>query len=519
MVSYRASFFNPTTEEEILDIIKRLNTNSSNGRDEISTKFIQKYKQNLAIPLSRLLNKTFNKGTFPECLKMGAVVPIHKEGSKLSCSNYRPITKLSVIDKILEQAILTRLQKHLEKNNIIDRRQFGYVKNSNTLAACIECTEFIYEQTDKNKYVALLSIDLKKAFDSAHIGTLIAKLQNINIAGKEIDLLSSFLTNRRQVVEINGVKSSAQYNRFGVPQGSKLAATLFIILINGIFDLNLKSSPQFYADDGLFKFSANNPEELVEWIEHDLSLIHDWLESHKLKLNLAKTKILLVDKHRDNLSHHFIGINFKCQLIKREKSIKYLGLTIDEKINWSQHIEQIKNRLGALAFAMYRMKNTIPSKQLWNIYHAHFMSHINYLNPIWNKCAAYHMNEIQRTQNKILKTILKLPRLTATRSLYRNRLNVQENSEIHTITLIQNIRNKQIKFNRTLNPVTMGTRALLRNMFNLRTTFLRKERSKRSITSYGIDIYNKIPNHLKEELNSTKFKKGLKTHYLNCKEI
>lgn len=102
--------FTPTTEEEIYGIIKNLNTNSSNGPDGISAKFIQKYRQILVTPFSRLLNKSFSMGVFPEGLKMGAVVPIYKEGNKLSCSNYRPITKLSVIDKIYEQAILVRLK-------------------------------------------------------------------------------------------------------------------------------------------------------------------------------------------------------------------------------------------------------------------------------------------------------------------------------------------------------------------------------------------------------------------------
>lgn len=122
--------FLSTSDEEIESIINKLNSKSSNGYDGISTKFVKKYKDKLIYPLRKHINKCFVTGIYPESLKIGTVEPIFKSGDRTNCTNYRPITKLSAIDKIFEQAILNRLQKHFEKNNIIlHKNQFGFTKN------------------------------------------------------------------------------------------------------------------------------------------------------------------------------------------------------------------------------------------------------------------------------------------------------------------------------------------------------------------------------------------------------
>lgn len=265
---------------------------------------------------------------------------IFKKGDKTKCENYRPITKLSVLDKIFEQAILTRLQNHLIKHEIINANQYGFVKESITIAACLNCTEYIYENIEKGKFIAILSIDLSKAFDSTHIPTLINDLENINIRGRELQLFKTFLTNRKQFVKINDNISTIKNVHVGVPQGSKLAATLFILFINGIFNLKLKSKLQFYADDGLFKFVANSFDELIVDVKHDLNMIDQWCKEKFLNLNISITKLLIINNHKNEELNHFIGINYNGELIKSEKSIKYLGLVIDEKLNWTDHIKK-----------------------------------------------------------------------------------------------------------------------------------------------------------------------------------
>lgn len=135
--------------EEVRHAISSLNPKSANGPDGISAKLIQKYKAELSGPLSYFINECFSSGQYPEVLKIGSVVPIHKSGSKEVCTNYRPITKLSTVDKVFESILLNRLKTFIKTNDIISDNQFGFTENSSTMSACISCTEFLYENLDK----------------------------------------------------------------------------------------------------------------------------------------------------------------------------------------------------------------------------------------------------------------------------------------------------------------------------------------------------------------------------------
>lgn len=501
---------NKCTEEEISTIIQSLRNNASNGYDNISAKLIKKYKQLFAPILTEHINNIIENGKYPESLKIGTVIPIHKKGKKTDCTNYRPITKLSAFDKILEQVLLIRLQDHLKFNNIIQDNQFGFVKNSNTLAACINCMENIYKFIEKDQYIALLSIDLEKAFDSTNINILIKKLNEINIADKELEIFQTFLNNRKQYVQIEKEKSKIETIKIGIPQGAKLAATLFIIYINGILKLNLKSLPQFYADDGLFIFNGKSYKELIENINHDLKILNEWFNDNHLKLNIKKTKIMLLKTKSDNDMNHFIGINFNNELIKREDSIKYLGLIIDEKLNWDKHIENIKNKLIPLCAAVFRIRKYLPKNILLKIYNAHFLSHVTYMNQIWTNTKEQNINDLQRIQNKIIKLIENKPRLTPSESLYRNRMNIRDINKYNMIVLIQKIKLKKTKFNFNLDVVQNVQKNYLRNLMNFRPNFFRKEKFKSSILSYGLNQYNKIPIEIKNITNLRLFKIKMK---------
>lgn len=345
-ISYPFKLY-PCCNDEIEKTIDNLNSKSSNGYDQISAKFIKKYKNLLVPTFTKLINQCLEEKKYPEKLKIGSITPIYKNGCKQALSNYRPITKLSTIDKIYEEILLNRLKEHLNANKIIDNNQFGFVKNSNTTSACINLIENIYDSIENDNLTALLSIDLTKAFDYVDIDILLSKLQEIGIYGNDLNLFRSFLMQRKQFVQINNSKSNIKTCKSGVPQGSKIAATLFIIYINGIFKLKLKSQMQFYADDGAFIFKARNIDQLIHEVQHDLMLIEEWLKSNKLKLNLKKTKIIIFDKnnHNNNEIKHCIGVTFNNALIEKVETMKILGLVIDSKLNWNEHIKYIKKKL------------------------------------------------------------------------------------------------------------------------------------------------------------------------------
>lgn len=506
---------NKCNEEEIISIVHSLNNNASNGYDNISARFIKKYDEYFSQILTKFINDALETGIYPDTLKIGCVIPIFKKGNKLECVNYRPITKLCVFDKIFEQVLLTRLQNHLNNNNIINENQFGFIKNSNTLAACTNCMENIYNLIEKNKYIALISIDLEKAFDSTNIAILINKLKEINIKETELKIFESFLSNRKQYVQIESNQSKYDNIEIGIPQGAKLAATLFIIYINGILKMKLKSIPQFYADDGLFIAHGKNYNELIENINYDIKIIHEWFNDNHLKLNIKKTKIMLIKTKNEEEMQHFIGINFDNKLIERVNSIKYLGLTIDDKLSWDEHVDTIKGKLIPICAAIFKIRNYIPRKILWQIYNAHFLSHINYLNQIWMHTKEQNINDLQRIQNKFIKIIENKHRLTPTETLYRDKMNIKKIMKYNIIILVHKIKLNICKFNFTLNTVQSVQNKFLRNILNYRPLFFKKEKCRSSILSKGMNFYNETPIDIRNINNIRLFKAKLKEYIVN----
>ena len=201
--------------------------------------------------------------------------------------------------------------------------------------------------------------------------------------------------------------------------------------------------------------------------------------------------------------------------------INYLGLKIDNNLTWDEHVNSIKSKISSVNFAIYRIRNILPPKQLWMIYHAHIISHINYQSPIWIGCAEYKLKEIQRIQNRTIKTIERKHRLTSTETLYTNRPNVKSIAYINTVVTIQKIKMNKIKNNVTLNTVGNNERqTALRNQRNYRPIFSRTEKAKNSMQIRGIKWYNMLDNDIKNEENIVRFKKKTLEYILsNCNRI
>jgi retron-type reverse transcriptase len=240
----------------------------------------------------KIFNISLETGKHPDILKISKTIPIFKKGSRLAVNNYRPISLLSNLNKILEKLVHDRTYKFLENLQCIYSLQFGFRKKHSTNHALIDITETIRQALDNKKIVCGIFVDLQKPFDTVNHDILIDKLDHYGVRGTANDWFSSYLKNRSQFVSILGFESATKPVNHGVPQGSVLGPLLFLIYINDLHSAVKSSKVYHFADDTNLLNIGSSPKKMQKSINADLKIIYKWLLANKISLNSDKTEII-----------------------------------------------------------------------------------------------------------------------------------------------------------------------------------------------------------------------------------
>ncbi|KAJ8734468.1 hypothetical protein PYW08_013718 [Mythimna loreyi] len=406
----------PTDPIEIKEIITNFKSKNSSGWDGISTIFIKRAAHALIAPLTRICNVCFSKGVFPDALKKSVVVPIYKAGDKTLASNYRPISLLPSFSKILEKLINKRLKHYLETYKLLSDNQFGFREKISTADALHKLTSYLVENMDKGQKSLGIFLDLAKAFDTVSVPILLTKLEALGIRGIPLQLFQDYLTNRKQVIKIDNSVSLEENVTFGVPQGSVMGPTLFLIYINDLCNLLLRNGQIItFADDTVLLFSSNTWKDVTEAANEGFALVTSWLDNHLLTLNLDKTKFVtftlnartqpstnstIIQSHNCNNTN-----SCHCNPITRVKSIKYLGVIVDQNLSWKEHVMKVGNRARKLIYIFKSIRNACDIKLLIKIYLALCQSILTYGLNVWGGTSKTTMLIVERAQRMVLKVI------------------------------------------------------------------------------------------------------------------
>ncbi len=512
--------------KEIQDMIDKLKSKKSCGPDSLNAKLIHDFSNGLIQPLHYIFNLSLTSGIFPSLLKIAKVLPVYKKGDHLSVGNYRPISLLNTFSKIFETIIATRLTKFLEKYEILYKYQFGFRKKHSTKLALLDSIDMILDKLSGKNYVAAIFLDLSKAFDSLDRNILLHKLHNIGIRGFMNAWFKSYLTNRAQYVIVNKVQSEVQTVEYGVPQGSVLGPLLFLLYINDIGAIpNLEFSPKIFADDtNVFIHSPNLPE-LNTKAQCAINLLSDWMLANKLTINCDKTNYMVF--HPNKTAKDSVGLDLYVNnhKVDRVTVTKYLGIYIDENLDWKLHILDVCKTLRRYIGVFYKLNQKLPIKVLRMLYFALIYPRILYAIEIYANTYITYLHDLLILNNRILRMIQRKPLNVKIIELYRS-FNTLPIDKLFQYQLL--LHAHALRFNPDSLPKFFQINNLCYNndihTHNTRSSqdyhriALMTIYSKKISSNIYAKLWNSLPMNFKLESGLIRFKKMLK-EYLLCKDI
>ena len=395
--------FSECDENEVITIISSLSISKSSGPNGIPTHILHMLKNEISKTLSKIYNLSLSTGIHPNILKVSKTIPIFKKGSRLLVSNYRPISLLSNLNKILEKIVHNRVYSFLEDSQCIYSLQFGFRKKHSTNHTLIDITENIRQALDNKKFACGVFVDLQKAFDTVNHEILISKLEHYGIRGIANNWFASYLNNRSQFVSILGFDSTTKPVSHGVPQGSVLGPLLFLIYINDLHGAIKHSKVYHFADDTNLLNIGNSTKKMQKYVNADLKTLYKWLLANKISLNCDKTEVIFF--HKPGIKVPNIKIKMNGHIIFPSKSIKYLGLYLDETLNGSFHCDILAKRLKRANGMLSKARHYISKDDLKSLYFAIFSSHLTYGSQIWGQVINSFNQRIFKLQNRALRII------------------------------------------------------------------------------------------------------------------
>ena len=406
-----------------------------------------------------------------------------------------------------------RIAHYLKQIEILYEYQYGFRGSSDTSSATVDMVCDIQSQMEKGMKCALVSLDLRKAFVTDNHKILLGKLDKLGIRGICFDLFKSYLSDRRQRVLVNGVLSSEKCINTGVPQGSILGPTLFLIYINSLSKLQLKGGLRLYADDALLLYFNKSNDNIQQGILQDLDMVSKWLRSHILTLNIDKSSFMFIANKNKN-QHVLKNLVFNNQTLKNVNVIKYLGLYIDQCMTWENHINHIQNKIAPPIGILKRLSYTVPAYLLRSVYFSLIHSHLQYLVLAWYPTCEKYVKNLRILQNKAIKNIYSLPHRFRTKSLYTNYniVNLDNMYNLQVCLYIHGILSKSRHSNLSLNIRNQFHEYYTRQQDHIELPTAQSRFMRNSILYRGAKIYNNLPPSFKP-LHMKQFKKKIKSHF------
>ena len=406
---------------EVSKAIEDLNQAKATGPDGIPVRALKMAAPNISRSLTHLFNESLSTGKFPSAWKTAKVTPLFKGGTATDCNNYRPISVLPCISKILESFANSDLQNFAFNSGLIDHHQFAYSKFSLTTVALLKVVDSWKRAIDNGFKSVSVFLDLRKAFDVIKHEVLLTRLESHGVKESELRWFNSYLSERLQYVVYKGTNSVPMRLCFGVPQGSVLGPTLFSIHINNISKACHTSTLSLYADDTEIHSSSKNIDSAVDNVNKDLQSVRQWFCKNGLICNVKKSEAMIIASHKALKTNRDINIFYGDSILKQQTHFKYLGVVVGESLSWNNHMSYIASRVYPKLKLLNRISSFLSPAILLKIYKMTILPILDYGCIVWGLCSKKNSDFLERLQSKAMRIILRTNHLTCTQSM-RERL-------------------------------------------------------------------------------------------------
>ena len=367
----------------------------------------------------------------------------------------------------------------------------------------------IFETLENQEYGVCILLDFAKAFDTVNHEILINKLEYYGIRGVALQWLRSYLSNRMQCAEIGDVQSELEFIKCGVPQGSVLGPLLFLIYINDIVNSSNIFKFILFADDTSLYYSCKNARTIEEIVNRELAKISDWLSANRLSLNVGKSKLLYFTNNDRNILKD-IHIKINDQVLLEVSNAKYLGVYIDNKLQWDVHINNIKLRLSKGVSILAKIRHYVPNSVLRTLYFTFINSHTNYNLLNWGTAPVANFEKISSKTRKAIRIISFKSQDDDTLPLFKKLsiLPLEETLQLKQANFMWKLKNNLI-------PPSLSSNFRLNHRNQITITYNRLLQSARHITYVGPKLWNEIPQNIQDKATPKSFSTAMKAFLID----
>ena len=489
--------------------LKLLKRSKATGLDNLPPSMLKDAADVICKPLCHIINISLCNGSFPEIWKKARIVPVHKSAKTSLPENYRPISIVPVLSKILEKAVHLQLSAFLEDNKLLSNKQFGFRRNRSTDMATTLLCDSIRQKVGEGKLVGAIFLDLSRAFDTINHANLLNHLSTYGVAGNELNWFQDYLFNRTQVVDIDGFYSNEQPLYSGVPQGTILGPLLFIIFFN-TFEECLKNSETLqYADDTVIYTAHKDISQLSNLLNEDLISISNYFYENELLANLKKGKtesMLFGTNQRLSKTPKQLELFYRGERINNTDSYKYLGNTVDPSLTLNANFDAKYKNASKRLKLMARVRPFLTKVAALKIYNMLII-------PILTYCSQHHSRKTCTQSNKLQSIHNRA--YTIIGDVNASLQNPGKSMTLINCLFVRKCMDKRLceNFDEYFNLLhhSKNTRG---NNTLLKLPSVKLEFERKGFYFFGAKVYNELPNKVRQIDDFEKFKIALKDHLL-----